>query len=236
MTKQKFDISAGRPQPLGATVTDTGCNFAVHSPNADKIELCFFHPDTEEPIGSIEMPAKTGKVWHCHIEGIETGQLYGYRTYGKSLPEMGLIFDPQKLLIDPYAKRINRPIVWNRRQYSGDSQFMVPKSVVVANTDTISWHRADRLNTPLQETILYEAHVKGLTQLHPDVDPLHRGKFLGVCAEPVIQHLKSLGVTAIQLLPVMAFMPEPYITEKGLTNYWGYNTINYFCPDPRYAR
>ena len=235
MTNQELAVSAGRPQPLGATLTDKGCNFAVHSPNADKISLCFFHPDTEEEIAVIEMQEKTGKVWHCHVDNVQLGQLYGYRTFGKSLPEMGLNFDPEKLLVDPYAKCINRPMVWNRRQYSGDSQFMVPKSVVVSNDETIHWHDTQRLNTPLKDTVIYEAHVKGLTQLHPEVAPILRGKFLGVCSEPVIQHLKSLGITAIQLLPIMAFMPEPYITEKGLTNYWGYNTINYFSPDPRYA-
>lgn len=228
-------MSAGKPHPLGATVDESGCNFAVHCPDADKVVLCLFSSETEEQIALLELPAKTGKVWHCHVEGVKVGQLYGYRTYGENIPEVGRMFNPKKLLIDPYAKRINRPAVWNAQQYKGDSQFMIPKSVVVELDNPLHWQNRTNLNTPLSDTIIYETHVKGLTQLHPDVEPVHRGKFLGVCHPAVIAHLHELGVTAIQLLPVMAFMPEPYITKKGLTNYWGYNPINFFSPDPRYA-
>ena len=235
MAAKPFTISEGRPHPLGASLTDNGCNFAVHCPNAETVELCLFRAETEELIGCVELPAKSGKIWHGHVDGITSGQLYGYRTDGKSIPEMGMCFDSEKLLIDPYAKRINRPVVWNRRQYEGDSQFMVPKSVVVERPKDFYLCYHNRPNIPLKDTILYEAHVKGLTQLHPEVPEEHRGKFLGVCSEPVISHLKALGISAIQLMPVMAFMPEPYITEKGLTNYWGYNPVNFFAPDPRYA-
>lgn len=235
MTNVQYVVSAGRPHPLGASLTDDGCNFAVHSPNADSVMLCLFSSDTEEQVAKIKLPSKTGKVWHIHIAGIKAGQLYGYRTSGKNIPEMGMLFDPKKLLIDPYTKRINRPIVWDRKQYKGDSQFMIPKSIVVdycAKKSSSEWSKP---NIPPSQTILYEAHVKGLTQLHPDVPKEHRGKFLGVSHPKVIEHLQQLGITSIQLMPVMAFMPEPYITEKGLTNYWGYNPINYFSPDPRYA-
>lgn len=238
-TDREFVVTAGHPFPMGATLHGNGCNFAVHCPNADAVELCFFHPDTEEETGRVLLQAKTDTVWHGFVEGIKQGQLYGYRTHGKSLPEMGLTFNPQKLLIDPYAKRLNRALVWNARQYEGDSQFMIPKAVVIEQADTMTWARSpvdgSRLNTPRKDTILYETHVKGLTALHPDVEPAFRGKFLGVCSPPVVKHLEKLGVTAIQLLPVMAFMPEPFITDKGLTNYWGYNPINFFSPDPRYA-
>jgi isoamylase len=235
MVTSEYVVTAGRPHPLGATLTKTGCNFAVHSPNADAVQLCLFHADTEEQLQTISLEHKTGKIWHIHVAGINAGQLYGYRTSGKQLPEMGLLFNPKKLLIDPYAKRINRPTVWDRKQYKGDSQFMVPKSVVVEPTPSAILCAEDKPNIARSQTVVYEAHVKGLTQLHPDVPEQHRGKFLGVSHPKVIEHLQQLGITSIQLMPVMAFMPEPYISEKGLTNYWGYNPINYFSPDPRYA-
>lgn len=235
MSKVEFIVAHGNPYPLGANLTDNGCNFAVHCPNAELVQLCFFHRDTEEQIAVIDMPAKTGKIWHCHVEGVSDGQLYGYRTTGKKLPEMGFEFDPLKLLIDPYAKTINRPAIWNAQQYKGDSQFMVPKSVVPRSQDGQTDERHKHPRQPLDQTILYEAHVKGLTMLHPDVPAELKGKFLGVSQPVVIKHLQQLGVTAIQLMPVAAFMPEPYISQKGLTNYWGYNPVNFFCPDPRYV-
>lgn len=220
---------------MGATLTSTGCNFAVHCPDAREVILCFFKTDTEEPTEEIILPAKTGKVWHAHISGVQAGQLYGYRTEGQHEPQKGLNYDRSKLLIDPYCKRINRAAVWNARQYEGDSHFMVPKGVVVETELNPKWHDANRPNIPLSETILYEAHVKGLTKLHPDVPESLRGTFLGACHPSIIGHLKSLGISAVQFMPVMAFMPEPFITDKGLTNYWGYNPINYFSPEPRYA-
>ncbi|WP_158968205.1 glycogen debranching protein GlgX [Paraglaciecola sp. L3A3] len=228
-----YHAHAGKPHPLGANISNKGCNFAVHCPNADGVELCLFDQNTEEQIAVIPMPAKTGKVWHCYIENITEGQLYAYRVVGENQANMGLKFDNDKLLIDPYTKALNRPLVWNKKQYQGDSQFMIPKGIVLAPKKTEN--RIEKPKIALEQTILYEAHVKGLTQLHPDVPAKHKGKFLGVSHPSVIKHLKSLGITAIQLMPVSAFMPEPFITNKGLTNYWGYNPINYFCPDPRYV-
>ncbi|MCC2615425.1 glycogen debranching protein GlgX [Aestuariibacter halophilus] len=218
---------------MGATLTATGCNFAVHCPDADDVVLDIFHADTEEHLHRVSLIAKTGKIWHAHVEGIQAGQLYGYRTFGKQLAEMGLIFDPEKLLIDPYAKCLNRPQVWSRRQYQGDSQFMMAKARILPVEPAFFQHPKPEIE--LADTVLYEAHVKGLTALHPDIPEPLRGKYLGVCHASVIAHLASLGITSIQLMPVMAFMPEPYITEKGLTNYWGYNPVNFFSPDPRYA-
>jgi isoamylase len=235
MKQQEMSLAPGRPHPLGATLTEDGCNFAIHCPNAEQVQLCLFHADTEEQIAVIDMPAKTGKIWHGFIANIKVGQLYGYRTMGKNIPGTGFEFDPEKLLIDPYTKALNRPAIWNAKQYNGDSQFMVPKSVVTATEQSFISRGGQYPYTPLQQTILYEAHVKGLTMLHPDVPEELRGKFLGVCHPAVIQHLSKLGITAIQLMPVAAFMPEPYIMQKGLTNYWGYNPINFFSPDPRYV-
>jgi glycogen operon protein len=228
-------VSEGHPHRLGATLTETGCNFAVHCPDASKVMLCLFKSDTEELTESIQLIAKTGNVWHCHVENVSVGQLYGYRTHGENKPSSGIHFDPKKLLIDPYAKAINRPIVWNSKQYEGDSQFMLPKCMVVTSETNPLWFNTSRPHTAIKDTVIYEAHVKGLTQLHPQVPEEQRGTYLGACHPAVIEHLKSLGVTAVQFLPVMAFMPEPFISEKGLTNYWGYNPVNYFCPEPRYA-
>lgn len=233
MDDNAFNITSGAAHPLGANIVGNGCNFAIHCPDATDVQVCLFASDTEEQLAVISLPAKTGKVWHGFIEGIKEGQLYGFRTHGENNPKIGLQFDPQKLLIDPYAKSLNRALNWNARLYADDSQFMVSKCVVLKHPE--SRGRVAKPNVPLGQTILYEAHVKGLTQLHPDVPAEHRGKFLGVCHPAIIKHLTTLGITSIQLMPVMAFMPERFISEKGLTNYWGYNPINYFCPDPRYV-
>ena len=232
MSVEVYKVGAGFPHPLGSTINAQGCNFAVHCPNAEAVQLCLFNAETEEQTAIIEMPEKTGKIWHCYIENVRAGQLYAYRTIGENQAHMGLQFDESKLLIHPYAKSLNRPLVWNERQYQDDSQFMLPKSVVCNKQECFL--QSDKPNVPLNQTVVYEAHVKGLTQLHPDVPELYRGKFLGICQPEILAHLKQLGVSTIQLMPVAAFMPEPYITGKGLTNYWGYNPINYFCPDPRY--
>jgi isoamylase len=231
-----FHVSDGQPHPLGATMGQGECNFALHCPNADGVELCLFDKNTEEQLEVIAMPAKTGKIWHCQLSNIQPGQLYGYRVIGEDHQQIGMTFDHQKLLIDPYAKALNRPAVWNKTQYEGDSQFMIPKGIVQNSEANLQQgQQVPKPQTPLDQTVIYEAHVKGLTQLHPDVPVQYKGKFLGVCQPAIVSHLKSLGITAIQLMPVAAFMPEPYITNKGLTNYWGYNPINYFCPDPRYV-
>lgn len=228
-----FKVSDGQAHPLGATLVAEKCNFAVHCPNADSVDLCLFDQHTEEQVSVISMPAKTGKIWHCELSNIQPGQLYGYRIVGENHASLGLKFDHQKLLIDPYAKALNRPAIWDESQYLGDSQKMLPKAIV--QPEIVKVEQRVKPQTPLDQSVIYEAHVKGLTQLHPDVPQECRGKFLGVCHPAVINHLKTLGVTAIQLMPVAAFMPEPYITNKGLTNYWGYNPINYFCPEPRYV-
>jgi glycogen operon protein len=205
----------------------------VHCPNADSVELCLFDKHTESQISVISLPAKTGKIWHGCLTDIDAGQLYAYRVVGKKHAYMGLKFDHQKLLIDPYAKALSRPAIWDKDQYQEDSQYMLPKGIVQPAEAPLQ--RVPKPHTALDQTVIYEAHVKGLTQLHPDVPEQHKGKFLGVCHPSVIEHLKNLGVTAVQLMPVAAFMPEPYITNKGLTNYWGYNPINYFSPEPRYV-
>ncbi|MGY0600421.1 MAG: glycogen debranching protein GlgX [Paraglaciecola chathamensis] len=233
MTAVNYRVQSGSALFLGAVLDEGGCNFAVHCPNADSVKLCLFSEKDEEQIAIIDMPAKTGKVWHCYVEGIQAGQLYGYRTSGADHDASGSRFLPEKLLIDPYAKALSRPMFWDAKLYAGDSQKMVAKSVVVANSG--KQERPAKPNTPLDHTILYEAHVKGMTAQHPDVPTKLQGTYLGMCQPCIIEHLKDLGISAVQLMPVAAFMPEPYITNKGLTNYWGYNPINYFSPEPRYV-
>nr|WP_099034297.1 glycogen debranching protein GlgX [Lacimicrobium alkaliphilum] len=229
----KYRVNNGVPEPLGAALTDAGCNFAVHAPRAQRVTLCFFHRDTEEPLFEVEMPVKTGKIWHVHIADITAGMLYGYRLEGPANSDRGDRFDPNKLLIDPYARCLNRSMSWNARQYQDDSQFMVAKALVCEHPEPYAL--SSRPHHGIHDLVLYEVHVKGISQLHPQVNESHRGKYLGLCDSAIIDHLKQLGITAVQLMPVAAFMPEPYITEKGLTNYWGYNPINFFSPDPRYA-
>lgn len=226
-------MSVGTPFPLGATLTSDGCNFAVYCPDARAVMLCFFHTDTEESVSEVLLPSKTGAVWHGFVPGVQAGQLYGYRV---DRGEGQLHKAPaDKLLIDPYAKKLSRPIHWNARQYANDSQFMVPKCLVIDDTQ----YPPSDIPKPVvtqQERIVYEAHVKGMTQLHPGVPKADRGKYTGACHPAIIDHLKKLGVTTVQFMPMASFMPEPYITEKGMTNYWGYNPVNFFAPEPRYAK
>lgn len=233
MTGVNYRVQSGTSTYLGAVLDENGCNFAVHCPNAESVKLCLFSSKDEEQIAIIDMPAKTGKIWHCYIEGIQANQLYGYRTSGGSKDTPGFHFKPEKLLIDPYAKSLSRPMHWDAKLYAGDSQKMIAKSVVEANI--LATDRPAKPNIPLDHTVLYEAHVKGMTAQHPKVPAELQGTFLGLCQPDVIKHLKRLGISAVQLMPVAAFMPEPYITNKGLTNYWGYNPVNYFSPEPRYA-
>lgn len=231
---QKYNVFDGHCSVLGANIESNGCNFAVHCPDAKQVFVCLFEGPTESQIACIPLPAKTGKIWHGFISGVAAGQYYGYRTVGTNKAELGLLFDFEKLLIDPYAKAINRPVTWNAQQYEGDSQAFLPKSMAIKND--FDWEGIESPKHAYEDLIIYEAHVKGLTQLHPDVPTQMQGKYLGVCHSALIEHYKKLGVTSLQLMPVFAYMPEPFITEKGLTNYWGYNPVNFFCPEPRYAQ
>lgn len=226
-----LNVTAGAAHPLGSALTDSGCNFAVYCPDARAVLLCLFHADTEEPAAEILLPEKTGDVWHAHVETISAGQLYGYRV---ERGDAHLHASPtDKLLIDPYARKLSRPQQWDARQYRHDSQFMVAKSVVI-DDDTYTPARSGPVLDDSQR-ILYETHIKGLTRRHPDVPKEHRGTYLGAAHPAVIDHLVALGVTSVQFMPLAAFMPEPYIVGKGMTNYWGYNPVNFFAPEPRYA-
>jgi glycogen operon protein len=238
--------AAGRPHPLGATWDGRGTNFALFSANAERVELCLFDRYGRRETRRVALPERTEDVWHGYFADVTPGQLYGYRVHGPYAPERGLRFNANKLLIDPYAKALAGRLVWSDAHYayrSGtpkadlsfdrrDNARGMPKAVVVEDGAP---PREGPAPTPWTDTIIYEAHVKGLTQLRDDVPPDWRGTFRGLSSQPVIEHLMRLGVTAIELLPIQAFADERALVERNLTNYWGYNPLCFFVPEPRYA-
>jgi isoamylase len=238
----------GSPFPLGAYWDGNGVNFALYSENATAVELCLFSdddPDTEAV--RIRIKERDNHIWHVYLPEIGPGQLYGYRVYGPYEPQAGHRFNPNKLLIDPYAKAISGTINWNDALFGyevghpdedlsfddRDSAPYIPKSVVIDSR--FNWE-GDRLpRIPYNRTIIYEAHVKGFTQLNPAIPEELRGTYAAVGHPATIQYLKELGITAIELMPVHQFVNDKFLTDKGLSNYWGYNTIGFFAPDIRYA-
>ncbi len=232
----------GSGYPLGATYDGVGTNFALFSGVAERVELCLFGADgTEDRVTLREMD---GFVWHGYLPGIGPGQRYGYRVHGPYDPAAGHRCNPAKLLLDPYAKAIEGQVDWDPAVFSyqfadhdkrndGDSAPHVPRSVVV--NPYFDW-AADRLPaTPYHESVIYEAHVRGLTRLHPAVPEAERGTYLGMSHPAVIEHLQGLGVTAVELMPVHQFVTDAFLAERGLANYWGYNTIGFFAPHNAYA-
>ncbi|MBM2575579.1 glycogen debranching protein GlgX [Jannaschia sp. Os4] len=231
-------ITAGRAAPLGATFDGDGVNFAVFSANATGMDLCLFDGGAET---RLPLPERDGDVWHGYVSGLRPGQAYGFRAHGPWAPEEGHRFNPAKLLIDPYAKRLSGRVEWNGAVFGHredapdeanprDSAPFVPRSLVV--DPAFSWGEHAAPDTPIEETVIYEAHAKGLTMRHPTARP--RGTFLGLASDPILDHLTGLGVTAIELLPVHAFADDQFLVAKGLTNYWGYQSLGFFAPEPRY--
>ena len=240
----------GSPSPLGATWDGEGTNFAVFSEHAAAVDLCLFnHREDAQEAARIRMRERTDQIWHAYLPDVRPGQLYGFRMHGPYSPEEGHRFNPAKLLLDPYAKAISGTIRWSDALsgYSmdlpleerdlvpdgSDSAGGLPKCVVVESA--FSWGDDKHPRTPWNRTVIYEAHVKGMTMLHPDVPEGIRGTYLGLATDPIIDHLLSMGVTAIELLPVHHFVSERRLAEMGLVNYWGYATIGFFAPDVRYA-
>ncbi|HEX2194788.1 MAG TPA: glycogen debranching protein GlgX [Candidatus Limnocylindria bacterium] len=234
----------GSPYPLGATWDGAGANFAIFSENAQAVELCLFDDDGREQ--RVRLNEQTDLVWHCYLPDIRPGQAYGYRVHGPYDPRRGHRFNPQKLLIDPYAKRIAGGVDGSERLFGyrmgadddaepdeRDSAPDVPKSVVI--DPAFGWDDDRRLRTPWEETLIYEVHLKGFTRLHPDVAPELRGTYAGMASSAAIDHLLALGVSAVELLPVHHHVNEKRLVDIGLTNYWGYNTIGFFAPQPTYA-
>ena len=234
-----LQLNHGNSYPLGAsrllaksTDEDGGWNFAVFAPEATSLTLCLFAPDTEELLAEIPFSGRTGAIWHLAVRGIVDGTLYALKADGPCRPEQGLVFDPARLLLDPYARKLNRKVRFNERLYHSKSSYMLAKAVLCDLE--FDWQGVSKPQIPRQNTVIYEAHVKGMTMLHPAVPEQLRGTYLGLCHDAVIEHLKMLGVTTLQLLPVAAFMSEPRLNKLQLTNYWGYNPISFFAPDPRY--
>jgi isoamylase len=240
----------GAPAPLGATWDGEGTNFAIFSQHATRVELCLFaDPRDGAESQRIDLPERSGDVWHGFLPDVRPGHAYGYRVHGPHAPSEGHRFNPAKLLLDPYAKAISGPIQWNDvlagyplrspdpdRDLiadTADSAPAIPKSIVVESAFTWGDDRPPR--TPWPRTLIYECHVKGMTMLHPGVPQPLKGTYLGLVADPILEHLASLGVTAVELLPVHHVATERRLQEQGLTNYWGYSSIGYFAPDVRYA-
>lgn len=236
----------GEPTPCGATWDGRGVSFAVFSANADRVELCLFDKKGRRELHRITLPEYTDGIWHGYLPDARPGQLYGYRVHGPYDPNRGHRFNPHKLLIDPYAKALSGPLLWSDAHFgyrvghrNGDLSFDrrnnargVPKCVVVDTAHT--WAEERPLRTPWHESVIYELHVRGFTMRHPEVPEALRGTFAGLAAPAAIGHLKALGISAVELLPIHAFLDDRHLLERGLTNYWGYNTLGFFAPDPRY--
>ena len=235
-------IWPGNPYPLGATYDGGGTNFALFSEVADRVELCLFDDDGKET--RIELPEREALVWHGYLPRVEPGQRYGYRVHGPYDPSAGLRCDPGKLLLDPYAKAIDGHIEWNQALFSykfgepdtfheGDSAPYSLRSVVVS--PFFDWANDRPLRIPMHQTVIYEAHVKGMTVNNPEIPEDVRGTYSGLSHPKMIEHFKKLGVTAVELMPVHQFVHDSGLVEKGLSNYWGYNTIGFFAPHNGYA-
>ena len=252
--KQGLDVQSGTSNkiwrgsnsPLGARVTSQGVNFALYSEHAERVEICLFD-QTGNETARYDLPEKTNQVWHGLIPGLKAGQFYGYRVHGPYDPKQGHRFNANKLLIDPYAKALSGPIRWDPAVFpyeighadedlsfdARDSAQFIPKSIVV--DDKFEWGDDQPPRTLWHETVIYEMHVKGFTKLHPEVPEELRGTYAGLAHPKAIEHLKKLGVTAVELLPVHQFVEDEYLRKKGLHNYWGYSTIGYFAPEWRYS-
>jgi isoamylase len=238
----------GDPYPLGATWDGKGVNFALFADNATRVELCLFDaPNGAIEKEKIELYEKTHQIWHAYLPDIQPGQLYGYRVHGPYAPAEGHRHNPQKLLIDPYAKAIASTVEWDDSLFgydlaTGDDLIMsttdsaptAPKSIVV--DPYFDWENDTPPDIPYHHTIIFEAHVKGFTHLHPDIPEAIRGTYAAIAHPITIGYLKELGITTLELMPVHHFVTDWHLEERGLTNYWGYNTIGFFAPDIRYSR
>ncbi len=239
-------VETGKPYPRGATWDPVGVNFALFSENATKVELCLFDsPEATKESVRIPLPEHTDLIWHGYVHDLQPGQLYGYRVYGPYEPAQGHRFNPNKLLLDPYARAIGRPISWAPEMFGykmgeddltfdeRDSAPFAPLASIIDSSFT--WGNDVRPEIPWHKTIIYELHVKGFTKLHQAVPEKLRGTYAGLATEPVISYLKHLGVTSVELLPVHAHADDQHLLERGLRNYWGYNTYAFFAPEMAYA-
>jgi glycogen operon protein len=241
-------IWPGEPHPLGATWDGEGVNFALFSENATGVQLLLFEHEADgEPSATVTLNERTDFIWHAYLPDARPGTLYGYKVDGPYEPTQGHRFNPNKLLIDPYAKAVSGPVRWSDDLYgytvgdeaqdlsfdTRDSSSAMPKSIVV--DPAFTWQDDRPPRTPWNQTVIYETHVRGMTERHPGVAPNLRGTYLGFASDPVIDHLLNLGVTAVELMPVHHFASDRHLVEQGLSNYWGYNSIGFFAPHVGYA-
>ncbi len=238
-------VLPGRPYPLGATWDGAGTNFALYSHSGTAVDLCLFGDQGQEE--RIPLREQTNFVWHCYLPAAPPGQLYGYRVHGPYEPKRGLRFNPAKLLLDPYAAAVSGEVNWEAPLFgyqlghpdadlsrdSGDSAWGMPKGAVVS--PFFDWENDRPLRTPLNDSVIYEVHVKGFTIQHPDIAPELRGTYAGLGSPPAVQYLKKLGITAVELMPIHDMLDDKHLVDRGLKNYWGYNTTNFFSPAARYA-
>jgi isoamylase len=243
-----FEVLAGNPRELGATFDGEGTNFALFSSAAERVELCLFDTSGTTEIARLTLPEYTDEVWHCYVPSVRPGQLYGYRVHGKYAPLEGHRFNANKLLIDPYARELKFDLTWDPSLYGydvgaaedkdltfseADSAAFMPKCVVTR----ISPERAPSIKpaTPWDSTIIYESHLRGFTKTHPGVPPEYRGTFDGMGHPSVVDYIRNLGVTTVELLPIHAFLNDHYLAERKMRNYWGYNSIAFFAPEQPYV-
>ena len=243
-TPPLFDPTMARSDILGAEFLGEGTNFALFSENATQVDLCLFDETGDKELHRLTLPLMEGGIWYGYLPEIMPGQVYGYRVHGPYEPEQGHRFNHNKLLLDPYARELRGEIIWDDSLHGyvigqddlsfdeRDSAPFMPKAVVVDSQ--FDWDSDRALRTPWPETVIYEAHVKGMTQLHPDVPEDLRGSVQGLASDAVIDHLKSIGVTTIELLPIHAFANDHFLVEKDLSNYWGYSTLSFFAPHAPY--
>ena len=242
----QLTLLPGTPEPLGATWDGHGVNFALFSEPATRVDLCLFdRPDADVECRRVALPEQTDHVWHGYLTGLHPGQLYGYRVDGPYDPAAGHRCNPAKLLFDPYSRQVGRTLRWHDALHDerhggtgggADPRDTAPWAPLAMVADpTFHWGNDRPPLTPWSDTVLYELHVKGFTWRHPAVPPAVRGTYLGLSSEPAINHLTSLGVTAVELLPVHQHVSERALVDRGLTNYWGYNTLGFLAPDVRYA-
>jgi isoamylase len=240
-------VREGSPFPLGATWDGLGVNFALFSTNATKVELCLFDDAGERELERLELPEYTDEVWHGYMPDARPGTIYAFRVHGPYEPEAGHRFNPNKLLLDPYARAIVGDLTWGPEVFgykleteddrtfdTRDSAALMPKCRVI--DPAFSWGRERSPAVPWDRTIFYETHVKGFTKLRPDLPEEMRGTYAGLASPEAVDYLRSLGITSVELLPVHTFINDNFLLERGLTNYWGYNTISFFSPARRYAR
>ncbi|WP_163778160.1 glycogen debranching protein GlgX [Myxococcus vastator] len=246
---RRAEVLPGKPYPLGATFDGHGVNFAVFSEHAKRVEVCLFDPeDPTKETRRFPLLENTHQVWHGYVPGVAAGALYGLRVHGPYEPKKGLRFNPHKLLVDPYARAIHGQVDYQAPIYAytpgakeddlafdtRDDAAAVPKGVVLG-ADTFDWEGDAPPRVPWHDTLIYEVHVKGFTKLHPRVPEAQRGTYAGLAHPASIEHLKRVGVTAVELLPIQHIVDEPFLIQREKVNYWGYNTLGYFAPDARYS-